>query len=1007
MPLTSEELEELKFLDEKENAGRAHLNTASKFSIENIPVLSSDEQEMIELLEKEKLNLERESQKSGFELSPDLSTEDFNTLSRLRQKESLTGLRTALQAMQIPVEETFKARAEKNITETLKPFKTMFKVQTEEAFKGIEHIKSGISGLATSLTKPTLRDVLEEDLKLSVKQMIEGERARVLDFGKLGIGALEYGFSPITALEEGFVGEPVRNLARESGLPDDIAELLGTAATMGTAFLVPVAVTKQIQKSAVRAGEPLKVTEPRFIGRRKTTEKILKEEQTEFEKNVKPELRAQVEGKGKDFGTPVSLGLFEDITNASKLALEGTPEGINESRRIFLKITDKLISGEIDADSIPKVLANNNLSAEEFARLFQFSASFAGKTLNRLSQVAKHLKRSFEGEEEAMRIFDDIAKGIEKTTGDKIINAIRHFEDFRRSILVTQLATALRNAWSQAGRITISAFDESLQGLILGFRSGNMQEEVMSGLNGFMAMFNRLSPSKRAKLLDILDKNSDVVESARLLSQPVHEVIITNKISKILNTLNRAQEHFFRKLAFEAKLRQLLTRNGLNYDTVDPKKIPEDLIAQSVDYALEMTFAATPKAKWARKFIQGWRSVGATTINPFPRFAFGNALPFLVEHSPLGYLRAMSPKALRELASGNPELFARRASRALIGNLMFLSAWQIRQSKYAGEKGYQIVLNPERPEGVDAKILDTRAFAPLSTYLMIAEMFIHPENITPSDIAQMAIGLNRMAGSGLVIADLVRPGMTTEGASKIIKRFLGELIGSFTVPFRQFKDFADAIPPEETVFRDSTRDPILAPYMEKLPIFDSIITERITAPTLKNIPFISQKMEERIIPTRVSKAKQPRINVFGLEIPASVFRQLTGFTIFEKNIIEQELDKINFPRFTIRARTGIPEADNELARIMIPSVFNNIPKLIKTFSYKSLTVSQKRHVMRIVFQQIREEARKQLVIENPFLMNKVRINQRSRDEKLIIQQQLEQTTPEIRNVLESVGVSVK
>lgn len=979
----------------------------SKFSIENIPRFTEDDKKLLEILEKEQLQLERQSQRTGFETSPDLSSEDFNILSDLKAKENLQGVRTSIEAFQAPVKEDFKERTRRQIIDTLSPLKRVFEIQTEESLAGLELAGEAIKGLRP---KPRAKPVTFEDLEISAEQIIEAQREKVVNIGKLGLGSLQFGLSPLTGIERGIFGEPVGNAARAAGIPEFIAQMMEDAAAIAPSFLVPSLLIGRLRTGRL----PLKEIslDPKVV-RRNQIEALTKQ-QKDFDKNVPEGLRDLVEGRKGVFAKPLGIDLFEDITKAAALRLQETEKGLTESRRIFLRITDKLIGGEIDVENLPKILKNNNLSLEEFGLIFQLSASFAGKTLNRLSQVSKQLKRVFADNPEAVRVFEQVSAGVEKTTGDKILASLRHFEDFRRSLLVTQLATAMRNAWSQLGRISLSAFDEVLQGTLTGVARGNLMQEVRQGLNSFFAMFNRLSPSGRKRLLDILEKNSDVVESSRLLSQTVHEVIITNKISKVLNTLNRAQEYFFRKLAFEAKLRQLLARNKLNYDTVDPKKIPEDLIAQSVDYALEMTFAATPKAKWLKSLIRGWRkTIIGTTINPFPRFAFGNALPFMFEHSPLGYLKAMSPKSLEALASGNPEIFAKAASRAMIGNLMFLSAWHLRQSKFAGEKGYQLILNPDRAEGEPARIVDTRAFAPLTTYLQITEMFINPQTITPADMFQMAIGLNRMSGSGLVLADLLRPGMTNEGALGVIQRFTGQLIGSFTVPFRQFKDFADAIPPEETTFRDSREDPILSPYIERLPFLDAIINGRITAPTLSNIPIVSQRLQENIIPTRVSGEKQVRVNVFGLDIPVSIFRQLTGFTIFEKNVIEQELDKINFPRFTIKPRTGIVEADNEIARIMISGtpktlgVFEIVPRVIKSFNYKTLSTPEKRLVMRRIFQQIREEAKHELIQRNPFLMTKVRINQRSRDEKLVLEAQIEQATPQVRQVLESVGVAIQ
>jgi hypothetical protein len=278
-----------------------------------------------------------------------------------------------------------------------------------------------------------------------------------------------------------------------------------------------------------------------------------------------------------------------------------------------------------------------------------------------------------------------------KTTILVICYKYKKIDNFRRSMLVGQVATAVRNFWSQTGRIGIGAVDDTMQAMAKTMFGGpGAKGNVYEGFNTALAAFNRMRPQSRAKLVDVLEKNSAVLEKMRLFSAPVHEVQLGGKISNFVNALNKTQEHFFRKIGFEAKLRSLLKRRGLDFNTVSPKEIPLDDISESVNYALEMSFAAAPKSKAGATILNAYNSLpGMTLINPFPRFNWFNAIPFIAEHSPYGLLKAVSPKVLYQLAKGDSAAFAKHASRGVIGTMMLDYALRVRSSKHAGTRWYE------------------------------------------------------------------------------------------------------------------------------------------------------------------------------------------------------------------------------------------------------------------------------------------------------------------------------
>ena len=801
---------------------------------------------------------------------------------------------------------------------TVKTFKRTWEIQKKESQQGLTAMKEAI-------TKPSLTSPL-----------------------RAGLGALQYTLSPIESITEAFGGEPTTELLKAGGVREDVARAGGNLMKYGLQFLP----AGQLAKSKVIADIPALQMEEKMRKLGVTpamTQSGLKE--TAKEGLPKAEIVAKVETiklipkpektiaqsilkEGEEFLEPrLKDTVIKDVTQASIKSLEGN---LDESQRIFKNIGRLLANEEIDAKSVPEILKKMGLTPEQFAKEFMDTASYFGRGLGRLGYVAKQLKFAFKDNPQAMQAFDDIIKkspeleGFEKAF-DMTLHGIQKMENTRRGLLVTQVATAMRNAWSQLGRITIGTLDDTFQGVLRGTVGGEGKtlDQAREGLSAFHAFWNKLTPSGRNKLNSVLETNHAVIEKTRLLSQPVHEVTLGSKVAQILNTGNRIQEIFFRKLAFEAKLRQSLSRKGLDFNTIDPKHIPVDDIKNSVDYALEMTFSASPKGQAYQQFIKHWSNSPLTTVNPFPRFGLYNAPKFLFEHSPLGYLHAFSPNTIKKLASGNPDVFAKAASRATLGSLMLMSAWQLRNSEYAGEKWYEIKAGD--------KTYDTRVFAPLSTYLFVAEAFSNPKNIKAEDWAMASIGLNRIAGTGLVLTDWLRT-KDLETAKKAISTFIGQYAGSFTVPFRTPKDIVAGINDEESKIRDVRDNPLIGPI-------------------LANIPYISQALPERPSPLKTGAMKT--------ETP--LLRQFTGFSGRTKTIIEKEVDKLQIDFIQILPSTGIPEADRQIARNMAPLVEKYMPMIIQTEKYKESSLPTKKLIFTESLKEIRQVARKQLILKNPRL----------------------------------------
>lgn len=770
------------------------------------------------------------------------------------------------------------------------------------------------------------KDIYKKEVTEGLESMKGAyEEPSLGNIGRGVLGMIQYGFSPLTAFAKGVVRTPV-----ETGVglvaPEPVSKFAGELAETAAYFVPYGGLVKRAITTGEKAQAALQSTK---VMDEITKESIKTKPPLQFPTAPTAEMMGKLEAEGQLTKPFIQEGIQKQIADevAGVIGRDFT-----EKKRIGQQIVDLINEGNINWGGLPDVIKKYNITPQEFAIQLKDTYSAAGRTLGRLSGTVTRLRKTFEGTE-----FEKFLGGLEKelpesTRMDKFLNSFYSLERTRRGLLVTQLATSVRNAMSQAARVTVGSIDEAFQGAInatIGGK-GNFLEEVGRGFDNFFAFANRLSPSKRKEFANVLD-NMDEVVRMKLFSAPVHEATL-GKMADKLNFLNRTQEYFFRKIAFESKLTRLLKERGMDIKSINPKIIPRDILDRSVDYALEMTFAAIPKSKFGKKFVSDWAGnpIMTALFNPFPRFAFGNALPYIKRFSPVSFFEALNPKVVAELASGNPEKFAKLASEAMLGTIMLSSAVAYRNSPERGDKYWEIK--------VGDKTVDTRAYAPLVTpYLFLAEMISNPDKIKGMDVASAFIGLNRIAGTGLVLPDILR-GKKMEDAVGVLSRLAGEYIGSFTVPFKTIKDLYSVVDPKEKIIRERRELPIISP-------------------AVSNIPLLSQKLPEAISPVKEKPIESER----------PVLRQLTGLSVKTKTLIESEIDRLGMDKTRIYPKTGIPKADREISRYMGPIIEKIAPLLLENSQYQEAPEPMKRILLAELFGEVREEARKRLEEKIPEL----------------------------------------
>ena len=794
---------------------------------------------------------------------------------------------------------------------------------------------------ARQMTRPLRRtfEISEEERKAGLDKLSKGLKSLSQDNMLAGgfnvlMGAATWLLSPITGAARGISGEPVGDVteagARLAGMPEDYArktgEFVGGLAQFAPEFFTPGAYSKAVQAS-MPVGEKLTGAMGYLAGNRprvpQTTAPyrmpVMTERAVEDDYEMWQRLLAPKTKVGKSI--PVRPGTVEHLSTDTVRDIvtdEGLLTRVQKARELAGEDSEKLYrtvsselgaaleKGEIGASSLVKILDDLNVPAKEF---FDTTLRDSARNMNIMSQAAKQLSKNRDlpatVRAELKQMADEIDNSGEISNVEKFWNQWRKVENIRRGFMVSQLATAVRNAVSQTGRLSIGMVDDMIQGAL---RGSTARESMKNVWDSVSSDFRSLPLVRDKKLLDDVFEGNPITEET-LFTRTVHESKAVGAVTKGVNAMNILQEKFFRRMAFQARLDKRLKEVGMDVRTMDPKKIPSEILDDAVQHAMDISFASNG-GRIAQSITNAFEKLPFLYhVNPFPRFAYANALPFLAEHSPYGLFKAFSPKTIAKLSSGNPREFAKAASRGLVGTVLLGKAMEIRNGPSGGERWYEYNVEDELGR---KRTIDLRAYAPLSTYLFLAEALKPDNNLRGEDWAEAVIGLNRLSGTGLVLIDAIkaRSETTTE---KIVKNYVGELLGTATIPIRQVKDFYEAYTGD--VARKSTRmdDP----------------WESLVAPTVANIPGLS----ENLLPTarsplRVGPIKGEPVTLFGIEIPAPAAKQLLGVSLKRKNKVEREVDRLGLDPSSYLPRTGVAEANRYMAAQMAPMVTNLVSRMM-------------------------------------------------------------------------------
>lgn len=657
----------------------------------------------------------------------------------------------------------------------------------------------------------------------------------------------------------------------------------------------------------------------------------------------------------------------------------------------------------LDANVFEDALSRANITASEFANTLLTTTSDAGKVLNGYSQLSKIFKKLGSIDPEAQKKLDDILAADAPTAGyfDTIMNGIRRLEKESKALVVSGFGTTARNILGTGVGLTFDAGAKLIENsLYAGGRAlkalsaGDISaKETGRGLvnivrDSFASLGYLSDAGLTAETVDALLKHNPTLKKQIFSALQESGTEDLSRLAKFANTLNVAQDAFFRRAIFASSVDRQLKRIGLDMQDVlaNNKVIPVDILKTATDETLKATFSYVPKQQAkgvggieakaeniASKFIAVVEEVpGGSLAVTFPRF-MANAMAFQYRYSPVGGLSGAKElyQGAKKLRAGDEsgqallEKGMTKMSRGAIGTAAIIGAYQYRKENQDSE-WYNYTKD-------DGSTVDLRGVFPLGPYLAIGDYAAKQAlgrtgDAKFSELAEAIVGMKMPAGSQASILDEISKaiagseGKATERAGKAIGKVMGDFFGRFTTPAKSVFDYYDAFNEESQIARDPN---VIDGQGEFFKSAGQALAQRVMA----KIPGLKEDLPEF----------QPYFSEKAPVRAGEFLNSLSGIrAVPKKNEIEREFVKLNLDPYAFFGSTGDKVYDRAFIKESIPVVTQRLSSLIESDRYQQYTLKQKRKAMSEVLpealQSAREMTQAKMMGSDRDRVNKMRFN---------------------------------
>ncbi|MEL0116334.1 MAG: hypothetical protein VW739_01325 [Pelagibacteraceae bacterium] len=628
---------------------------------------------------------------------------------------------------------------------------------------------------------------------------------------------------------------------------------------------------------------------------------------------------------------------------------------------------------KVEDVNLKGALQRAGLTTKQFVDAMGATVSDSAAVMGSLGRMGKVIKDKLKGMNFTDREIKDLlgetgGTSLVQTPFASFYDGLKNLDRNRRSLMVTQVATTVRNVATGTIRLPMMAAADAIESSIYHIgkalnaaRTGQIEKGTSLSYkdiirDSFKSAYRIASITKTADLSDALLKHNPVLSSRinRTLQESSDQEGLW-WLSEKLNGLNIAQDIVFRRAIFTHNIDKAMRRAGVITDNptkinqfknieefaASGKRLPDKVLQNAVEEALYFTFSRMPKqgSKSSKigdsigygfvKTIENLPFTG-TAIIPFPRFMV-NALQFQFEYSPASLFNGAYKYGLAKFKGMNdPQMTEnlltqsrREVSKGVVGTAALIAAIKYR-SDNPDIKWYEY-------KKEDGSTADLRPLFPLAPYLAIAELIAGKAPVDTEEVIAGITGLQARTGASNYILDKAfeifrkEDDLVGTKIGRIAGGFVGEIFGSYFTPARVIRDVQAAYDTEAARVRASNAYKGLG--------FGDAFFEAVNNKLVKDIPGMAKALPAAESPTRESDIfrRSPLVGQF-----------LGVRTEAPRNVVEREMVKFGIKSYEISPKTGDKEADNIIKSYLGKEVESSVAEYVNSEDYQKATKNQRK-----------------------------------------------------------------
>jgi hypothetical protein len=663
----------------------------------------------------------------------------------------------------------------------------------------------------------------------------------------------------------------------------------------------------------------------------------------------------------------------------------------------------------IDDAILEQAIRREGLSPEQFAQANLMTVSDAARVMQQYSAASRILNRMTQIDPEVGKLVDGLFNKPDEYVSalGRVGQAVRTVERESKAFIVSGIGTTVRNVLGTTVGLVYNSAASLLEGAMYtigrtldGAASGNRIETAKNSLGdtfrdafsvyGYMSK-NGLSNEVTDKLLE----HNPALRNNILSATQESSTTELSKAARVFNTLNVAQDAFFRKAIFNAAVEKHMRRAGMDmYQVIgEGKTIPASILQQASDETLKATFSYTPKVQKkgietfesgaeaaGNLFIKAAEFPGGSLVATFPRF-MSNAIAFQYRYSVFGAVSGaedlLNGAVLKASGSSAGDGLIRKGqeniAKGVVGTAALAAAYDYRLNNQDTDW-----YNMKKDDG---GTVDTRSIFPLGPTLAVGDFLAKRKlGLEPktAEMVEAIVGMKMPAGTQNQLLDQVFAAMSSEKDADKLEIAIGKVLGDFTARFSQPFVFKSAYEFFD-LFREGgaiQRDPnVIEAESTAGRIFEAG-AQRVQS----KLPVIKESLPEAI----------PRLREGPVYKEGEFFYSLIGVRETPaKTPVESEIVRLGIDPYKLY---GPSSGDKQYDRLFVqnanPLVIQAVTRAMSNDRYKALSPTEQKVSLGNVVRDVTDIARD--MTDSKFLsgdllrVKKMQFNKLSGDERKII-----------------------